>query len=35
MNRRAIALLSSSHLSGDFTQGAVAALIPFFVGDRR
>jgi FSR family fosmidomycin resistance protein-like MFS transporter len=35
VNRRAIALLSSSHLSGDFTECAAAALIPFFVADRR
>jgi len=35
MNRKAIALLASGHLMADFTQGAVAALIPFFVADRR
>ena len=34
MNRKAIALLSGSHLMADFTQGAVAALIPFFVAER-
>lgn len=34
MNRKAIALLGSGHLIADFTQGAVAALIPFFVADR-
>jgi FSR family fosmidomycin resistance protein-like MFS transporter len=34
MNRKAIALLSTGHLMTDFTQGAVAALIPFFVADR-
>jgi MFS transporter, FSR family, fosmidomycin resistance protein len=34
LNRKAIALLSGSHLMADFTQGAVAALIPFFVAER-
>ncbi len=34
MNRKAIGLLSAGHLTADFTQGAVAALIPFFVVER-
>jgi FSR family fosmidomycin resistance protein-like MFS transporter len=34
MNRRAVALLSGGHLTADLTQGAVAALIPFFVAER-
>jgi FSR family fosmidomycin resistance protein-like MFS transporter len=34
MNRTAISLLASGHLMADFTQGAVAALIPFLVADR-
>jgi FSR family fosmidomycin resistance protein-like MFS transporter len=34
MNRKAIGLLATGHLMADFTQGAVAALIPFFVVER-
>jgi FSR family fosmidomycin resistance protein-like MFS transporter len=34
INRKAIALLSTGHVMADFTQGAVAALIPFFVVER-
>ena len=33
-NRKAIGLFAAGHLTSDFTQGAVAALIPFFVVER-
>jgi FSR family fosmidomycin resistance protein-like MFS transporter len=34
MNRRGLALVSSSHLVDDFYQGVVPALLPFFVAQR-
>lgn len=34
MNRRGVALLSTSHVVDDFYQGAVPALLPFLVAER-
>ncbi len=34
MNRRGVALLSTSHLADDFYQGAVPAMLPFLVTER-
>src|SRR5215471_16056177 len=34
MNRKAVGLFAAGHMTSDFTQGAVAALIPFFVVER-